>query len=339
MSGGEIVQYLLSGITTGSIYAIIGIGFNIIYNTTGIINFAQGEFLMLGGMIAISLAKIVPLPLAIAAAVLATGLIGVAIQVVFLRWLKDPDVLRMIIITIGLSILVREAALHVWDEKVRALPFFTGDETSSVAVLGARISPQIFWILGVSLLLVLGLSLFFRYSLLGRAMRACASNAVAARLCGIKTRSMITLSFFLAASIGALAGCVVSPVTQTQYDMGTSLAVKGFTCAVLGGLGNSTASVVAGLLIGILESASISVLPLAFKDVVALSILLAILFLRPQGLFALKKKGLLGGRSDIHVRDRLEPTLAKGGGSDMRGRPLAGVSTLLARLLPPRWRS
>ena len=297
MSGGELLQYLLAGITTGSIYAIVAIGFNIIYNTTGIINFAQGEFLMLGGMIAVSLVKLVPLPLAVAAAVLATGLIGVALQVAFFRWLKDPDVLRMIIITIGLSILVREAALHVWDEKVRALPFFTGDETSSVALLGARISPQIFWILGISALLVAGLTLFFNFSLLGRSMRACAANSTAARLCGIKTRSVVTISFFLAAAIGALAGCAVSPLTQTQYDMGTSLAVKGFTVAVLGGLGSTAAAVSAGLLVGVLEAASISILPLAFKDVVSLSILLIILVLRPQGLFTPPKRGILAARS------------------------------------------
>jgi branched-chain amino acid transport system permease protein len=293
MSGGELLQYLLSGITTGSIYAIVAIGFNIIYNTTGIINFAQGEFLMLGGMIAVSLVKLVPLPLAIAAAVLLTGAVGVALQVLFMRWLKDPDVLRMIIITVGLSILVREAALHVWDEKVRALPFFSGDETSSIAVLGARISPQILWILGISALLVIGLTAFFRFSLLGRAMRACAANSTAARLCGIKTRSVVTFSFFLAAAIGALAGCAVSPMTQTQYDMGTSLAVKGFTVAVLGGLGSTGAAVAAGLLVGVLEAASISVLPLAFKDVVSLSILLVILVFRPQGLFAARKSGIL----------------------------------------------
>jgi branched-chain amino acid transport system permease protein len=251
---------------------------------------------MLGGMIAVSLVKLVPLPLAIGAAVLLTGAAGVALQILFMRWLKDPDVLRMIIITVGLSILVREAALHVWDEKVRALPFFSGDETSSIAVLGARISPQIFWILGISALLVIGLTVFFRFSLLGRAMRACAANSTAARLCGIKTRSVVTFSFFLAAAIGALAGCAVSPMTQTQYDMGTSLAVKGFTVAVLGGLGSTGAAVAAGLLVGVLESASISVLPLAFKDVVALSILLLILVLRPQGLFAARKAGFLARR-------------------------------------------
>jgi branched-chain amino acid transport system permease protein len=285
MGADQILQYLLSGITTGSVYAIVGIGFNIIYSSTGIINFAQGEFLMLGGMISVSLSHSMPLAAAIAAAVIMTGLIGVLLQRLFISWLKNPAVLRMIIITIGLSILVREASLHIWDEKVHALPFWTGSETSSLAVLGARISPQVLWVLGVSALMVGALTLFFRHTLTGKAMRACASNATAARLCGIRTSSLVTLSFFIAAAMGGLAGCVVSPLTQTQYDMGTSLAVKGFTCAVLGGLGNVTGAVAAGLLVGVLEAASISVLPLAYKDVVALAIMLCILFFRPEGLF------------------------------------------------------
>src|SRR5512136_1720580 len=155
----QALQYLLAGLTTGSVYAIVGIGFNVIYSATGIINFAQGEFLMLGGMIAVSLAPFLPLPAAIAAAVLVTGIVGVLVQLVFISWLKNPAVLRMIVITIGLSILIREASLHVWDEKVRALPFFSGDETSSIAILGARVSPQILWILGISALLVVVLTL------------------------------------------------------------------------------------------------------------------------------------------------------------------------------------
>ncbi|HTO23925.1 MAG TPA: branched-chain amino acid ABC transporter permease [Spirochaetia bacterium] len=287
----QVLQYLLSGITTGSVYAIVGIGFNIIYSSTGIINFAQGEFLMLGGMIAVTLAPYVPLWLAVAVAVAATGIVGVLLQKVFLGWLKNPAVLRMIIITIGLSILVREASLHIWDEKVRALPFWTGTETSSLAILGARISPQVLWVLAACAVMVGALTLFFKYTLTGRAMRACASNATAARLCGIRTSTLVTLSFFIAAATGALAGCAVSPLTQTQYDMGTSLAIKGFTCAVLGGLGNVTAAVAAGLLVGVLEAASISVLPLAYKDVVALAVMLAILFFRPEGLFGGRRAG------------------------------------------------
>ena len=278
-------QYLVAGLTYGTIYAIVGIGFNIIYNTTGIINFAQGEFVMLGGMTAVTLHAFLPLPLAILGAVLITMAVGGMIEVVFIRWLVKPSVLRMIIITIGISILVREAALMLWGESVRSLPYFTGNEISALSFGGVRVSPQVLWSLGVCAVVVVLLNLFFKFTMLGREMRACAANRDAATLCGIPTRNMITLSFVLSAGIGALAGCVVSPITYTQYNIGTGLAIKGFTVAILGGLGNSMAAVAAGFILGILESFSIWVMPTAYKDAISISILLAMLFLRPSGLF------------------------------------------------------
>jgi branched-chain amino acid transport system permease protein len=293
MSLDTIFQYLLSGITTGSIYAIIAIGFNIIYNTTGIINFAQGEFLMLGGMISISLAGFMPLPAAIVSAVLITAAVGFLIEFLFIRWIKGPTVLRMIIITIGLSIIIREMALHIWDEKVRSLPYFTGNEITSMEILGARFSPQILWVLGTCAIIVVLLNMFYNYTLTGKSMRACASNRTAASLCGIDIKSMVSLSFILSAAIGALAGCVISPITQTQYDCGTSLAIKGFTAAILGGLGSSTGAIIAGLLIGVIEAASISVIPLAYKDAITLTLLLFMLVLRPSGLFGSREAGAL----------------------------------------------
>jgi branched-chain amino acid transport system permease protein len=285
MADEQVLQYIFSGITIGSIYAIVAIGFNIIYNATGIINFAQGEFVMLGGMISFSLNLVLPLPLAILFAVVITVLIGSALEVVFFRPLKNPSVLRMIVITIGLAIVIRESALHIWDEKVRALPFFTGSEIASVTIFGAHVSPQVFWVLGTTGLIVLGLTLFFKYTLTGKAMRACASNSIAAGLCGIRTRVMTNAAFMVSAGIGAVAGAVVSPLTQTHYDMGTGLAIKGFTVAIFGGIGNSIAAVVAGLLLGLLEAFSISILPMAYKDVIAISILLLVLFVKPSGLF------------------------------------------------------
>ncbi len=278
-------QYLVAGLTYGTIYAIVGIGFNIIYNTTGIINFAQGEFVMLGGMTAVTLHAFLPLPLAILGAVLITMAVGGLIEIVFIRWLVKPSVLRMIIITIGISILVREAALVLWGEGVRSLPYFTGNEISALSFGGVRVSPQVLWSLGVCGVVVVLLNLFFKFTMLGREMRACAANRDAATLCGIPTRNMITLSFVLSAGIGALAGCVVSPITQTQYAIGGGLAIKGFTVAILGGLGNSMAAVAAGFILGTLESFSIWVMPTAYKDAISISILLAILFLRPSGLF------------------------------------------------------
>jgi len=285
MTAELFVQYLFAGITYGAIYAIVAIGFNIIYNATGIINFAQGEFVMLGGMISISLLPMMPLWLAITTAVMLTMVFGAFLEICFIRWLENPSVLRMIIITIGLSILTREAALHVWGESIRSLPYFIGDEVMTVALFGARISPQVLWVIGACGLMVIGLNIFFQTTSVGREMRACAANRRAALLCGINTHNMVTLSFMLSAGIGALAGCVMSPITSTQYDIGTGLAIKGFTVAILGGLGNAMAAVGAGLLLGILEAFSVSVVPLAFKDAIAIAILLLILFFRPHGLF------------------------------------------------------
>jgi branched-chain amino acid transport system permease protein len=285
MSPDLFFQYLFAGITYGSIYAIVAIGFNIIYNATGIINFAQGEFVMLGGMIAISLLQYLPLPWAIAGAVAITMMIGAAIEMLFIRWLKSPSVLRMIIITIGISILLREVALHIWGESIRSLPYFFGNEITTFSVGSVHISPQVVWVILACGVMMIGLSLFFKNTPVGREMRACSANRTAALLCGINARNMVTLSFMLSAGIGALAGAVMSPITYTQYDSGTSLAVKGFTVAILGGLGNSAAAVAAGLLLGIIEAFSVSVVPLAFQDAISIAILLIILFVKPHGLF------------------------------------------------------
>jgi branched-chain amino acid transport system permease protein len=286
MNLAQVVQYTLSGITVGSVYAITAIGFNIIYCTTGIINFAQGEFLIIGAMTAVSLSHVLPLPVAIALAVLITTLLGGLIEIVFLRPVKNPSVLQLIVVTIGLSIVIREAMLHIWDEKARSLPYFTGTAVSTVGLLGAHISPQALWVLGISVVIVTVLTLFFRCTVTGWAMRACADDRMAARLCGINNRRMATLSFMLSAGIGALAGCVICPMIQAQYDMGAPLAIKGFTVAILGGLGNSVGAVVAGLLLGVLESMVVSQIPAAYTEVVSIVVLLLVLIFRPSGLFA-----------------------------------------------------
>lgn len=278
-------QYLFAGITYGSLYAIVAIGFNIIYNTTGIINFAQGEFVMLGGMLSISLLQFMPLGAAIAAAVLITMLIGAAIEMLFIRWLVNPSVLRLVIITIGISILLRESALHIWGESIRSLPYFYGNEITTFSLGGVNISPQVLWVIAACAVMMVGLNVFFKSTSIGREMRACAANRTAALLCGINSRNMVTLSFMLSAGIGALAGCVMSPITYTQYDSGASLAIKGFTVAILGGLGNSMAAVAAGLLLGVIEAFSVTVVPLAFQDAITITILLIILFVKPHGIF------------------------------------------------------
>ena len=279
-----ILQYFLSGITKGSIYAVVAIGFNLIYSATGILNFAQGEFVMLGGMVAVSLAFFLPLPVAVAAAVVFVALLGGLLELVFFRRLRRHSILHLVIITIGLSIIIQEAALHVWDEKVRSLPYFTGNEISSMHLFGAAVSPQVLWVLGTVAVIVVFLHVFLKYTMRGRAMRACSSNPDAALLAGINIANMRTLSFVLSAGLGAMAGCVISPITLTHYEMSSGLAIKGFSAAILGGLGNPMAAVLGGLLVGVLEAFSVSVLPAAYTDVTAFAILLLVLFVRPHGL-------------------------------------------------------
>jgi branched-chain amino acid transport system permease protein len=284
-NGSLALQYLLSGVTKGSIYAVVAIGFNLIYSATGVLNFAQGEFVMLGGMVAVTLAYYVPLPVAVAGAVMIVALVGCLLEILFFRKLRRHSVLHLIIITIGLSIVMQEAALHIWDEKVRSLPYFTGNEVSSLKFLGAAISPQVLWVLGTVAVTVVLLHIFLKYTLRGRAMRACSSNPDAAMLAGINIPNMRTLSFGLSAALGALAGCVISPITMTHYEMGAPLAIKGFAAAILGGMGNPMGAVVGGLLVGILEAFAVSRLPAAYNDVAAFAVLLLVLFIRPHGLF------------------------------------------------------
>ena len=293
MDSSQLLQYLFAGITVGSIYAFVAVGYNIIYSATGIINFAQGEFVMLGGMLAYSFSRIMPLGMAVVLAVLLTAAFGGLMELVFIRRMKSGSVLGMIVITIGLSLLIREGALAVWDEQIRALRFFTGTEVSSLNILGARISPQVLWVLGVTLAVTAGLFFFLKFTLTGQALRACSENRRAARLCGIRTERMVSLAFMVSAGIGALGGCVVSPLTQTHYAMGTDLALKGFTVAILGGLGNPLSAVAAGLLLGIIESYSISLLPMAYKDVISIVILLAVLVIKPGGLFGSSRAAAL----------------------------------------------
>ena len=285
MDPSLLLQLFLSGITVGSIYAMVAVGFNIIYNATGIINFAQGEFVMLGGMIMASLVTGLGLPiwLAFPVAVLLVTLVGVLFERMCIYPLKDASVLLLIIITIAASILMKGGAMFIWGKDAKSFPHFSGE--APIAFFGASLLPQVLWILGIVAIAVVLLSLFFKYTMTGRAMRACAANRTAASLVGINVKRIVLLSFALSAALGAIAGIVITPKALMTYDRGTMLALKGFGAAVLGGLGNSTGAVVAGLLVGVLESLGAGLISSHYKDAIALIVLLGVLFVKPSGLF------------------------------------------------------
>jgi branched-chain amino acid transport system permease protein len=278
------LQYLFTGVAIGSIYAMVALGFNIIYNCTGIINLAQGEFVMLGGMFMVTLTTVWKLPLIIAfpIAVLLTVLVGVGFERIAIHPLKNPSVLILIMITIAGSILIKGLAMFAWGKEAAYLPHFSGEKP--IVILGATILPQTLWVLGGLASVVAGLAWFFNRTLVGKAMRACAYNPEAARLVGISVKQMVTFSFGLSAGIGAIAGIVITPIILMDYQRGAMLALKGFGAAILGGLGSGTGAVVAGLLIGVMESLGAGYISSHYKDAIALIVLLVVLFVRPSGL-------------------------------------------------------
>lgn len=273
------------GIQRGSIYALVAIGFNIIYNATGIINFAQGEFVVLGGlmMVTLTMTANLSIPFAFLLSVSFVTIVGILMERLTINPVKEPTVLRLIIITIAVSILLKGAAMCIWGKGSLYMRQFT--QTGPLEFFGALIMPQTLWIIGILAMVVVAYVFFFNFTLTGKCMRACSINRDSARLTGINDRLMVMLAFALSAGIGAVAGVIITPIIQMDYSRGALLGLKGFGAAVLGGLGNSGGAVVAGLLIGVLEALSGGYISSHYMDAIALIVMLCVLFVRPGGIF------------------------------------------------------
>ena len=281
-------QYLVSGLTVGASYGLTALGFTMIVNTTGIINFAQGEFVMLGGMLSVAMFKAgLPLPLAIVAAVAVTALVGALTWHGLIRPVAKSAAVNLIIITIGVSILIRGAVMLIWGKDTFSLPAFSG--VKPLLFMGAALQPQSLWVLSVMLLVLTGLKVFLSRSIHGKAMLACACQAKAARLVGISVERMAMVSFGLSGLVGALGGAILTPITLTSYDVGMMLGLKGFAAAVLGGLGNPFGAAAGGLILGVLESYGAGYVSSAYKDAFAFIVLLLLLLIKPTGLFGAAK--------------------------------------------------
>jgi branched-chain amino acid transport system permease protein len=291
--GADLLQYTISGLTIGVIYALVAIGYNVIYNVTEIINFAQGEFVMLGGLFAVFFVGTLRLPIVVAflGAIVATGCVGFTMERFIIRRARDASVLSLIIITIAISILLKGTAMFCWGKDPYTLPAFSPG--GPILFGGAAIQPQALWVLGVSTLIVICLTVFFRRSVYGKAMLACADNPNAARMTGIPVRQMVLFSFVLSAAIGAAAGVVITPISLMEYDRGALLGLKGFGAAVLGGLGQFHGALIAGAVLGLAESFCAGYLSSGYKDAVALVVLLLALFFKPEGLFGSKEAAKL----------------------------------------------
>ena len=283
----ELLQYLLSGVTVGAVYALVALGFTLIYNASDVVNFAQGEFVMLGGMVTFFAWQAgVPLPLAALLAILAAATIGVLLNKLAIEPARGAPVVSLIIITIGASIFLRGSAQLVFDKQLHRFPSFSGDDP--LRIFGATMLPQGLWVIAGAVAIFVALWLFFARTLTGKAVLATANNRIAASLVGINPNHMMTLSFAVSAAIGALAGVLVTPITLTSYDLGVAMALKGFAAAMLGGMGVPAGALAGGLLLGLIEALTAGYVSSVYKDAVAFVLILVILFVRHQGLFGRK---------------------------------------------------
>jgi len=284
----QFLQFLFSGVTVGAIYALVALGFALIYNASHVINFAQGEFVMLGGLATFGfLGAGFPLPIAAALAILLTIVVGFALQRFAVEPARGATVVSIIIITIGASIFLRGGAQLVWGKDFHRIPAFTGEDP--ILIGGAALLPQSLWVIGMSAVVVVVLRWFFGSTLAGKAMLAVSHNRLAAELCGISVRRVLLLSFGLSGGLGALAGILIAPITLTSYQVGTMLGLKGFCAAIVGGLGSGPGAIVGGLVLGIAEAMSAGYISSAYKDAVAFVAILIVLIVMPGGIFG--KKG------------------------------------------------
>lgn len=285
----ELLQFAFSGLTVGTVYALVAIGFTLIYNASDVVNFAQGEFVMLGGMATVFLYTAgLPLPVAALLAIAITVLVGLALYIFAIDPARGASPVAIIIITIGASIFLRGLAQIVFDKRFHALPHWFGADP--IRIGGAAILPQSLVVIIGAALIVFLLFWFIDRTILGKAILATAANRLAARLVGINVRKVVAFSFAASAAIGAIAGILITPITLTSYDVGTLLALKGFAAAMLGGMGNPVGAVVGGILLGLSESFGAGLISSKYKDAIAFIIILGVLFVRPQGLFGAQHK-------------------------------------------------
>lgn len=285
MDFSQLLQFTFTGLTVGSIYALLAIGFVTIYNTTGILNFAQGEFAMIGAMSCISLVGFgLPMYAAIPLAILFTSLVGLLIERTLIKQARHSTPVTLVVITIGLSIFLKGLGLIIWGTYPKTLAPIL--QMRPIEIFGAVISSQSLFIFGVLVFLLFILYLFFERTFIGSALRASETNAKAASLMGINSHTMAAISFSLAAALGAISGIIIAPLTDATYEMGFMIGLKGFVAMVIGGMNNIPGAAAGGLLLGVLEAFASGFISSTYSDAISFAVLLLVLFFLPNGLFS-----------------------------------------------------
>lgn len=284
-------QFVAGGLAIGAVYGLIGAGFSLIFNTSRVINFAQGQFVVYGGLAAVSLVGMnLPPLVALPLSVVACAVLGGALQALLSTARAGSRELTFIMVTIGVSIAMQGLAHQIWGTDYRTFPLYP---EGAIAILGASVSYATGAILGVTLLVCLVLWMFLYRTLIGTAMRACAADARVCQTVGIRPPRMILGAYLTSAALGGLAGILVTPSLMMSYEFGVLLGIKGFTAAVVGGLVNPFGAIAGGILLGLIEGIGVGVISSDLQDAYAFIALLVILTVKPEGLFG----GALTGSS------------------------------------------
>lgn len=280
----DFLQYFFSGLTNGAIYALIALGFCVVNNTMGIVNFVQVDFVSLGGMMMFTALITLGLPMVpgLLFAVAGVAVVAMLVERFGLRPARSDNHLVLIFLTVGISIILRGIIKIIWGKNRMALPPLTPD--NPINIMGASVLPQALWILLLTVVAIGLLTWFFYRTSLGLSMRAVASNPTAAAVVGIAAGRVRLTSYAIAGGLGGLAGVLVTPITTLNYDVGVLLGLKGFAAAILGGFGSFPGAIIGGLALGLLESLSAGYISSAYKDVVAFVVLLLVLCVRPKGI-------------------------------------------------------
>lgn len=279
----QILQYIFSGLTIGSVYALVALGFNLIYNSTYVINFAQGEFVMMGGMLSIYFLSLgLPVFFACCISVIIVGLCSIAMLKLAIEPSRGASLLILILITLGASSIFKGLILIIMGREYLSFAPFSGER--SLNLLGASIPTQALWIIGIMMAVSFTLLFFFNKTIWGKALRGCAINEKAAKAVGINLKRMVSLSFFLSGVIGSIAGVAVTPMINMNFARGTFIGIKGFAAFILGGAGSSIGSVIGGLSLGLLEALGAGFISSGLKDIVGFVVLICVLLIRPTGI-------------------------------------------------------
>ena len=282
---GDFLQFSFAGLTIGAAYALVAVGFSIVYRGTGAINFMQGEYVMVAGVLAGVVHELYAPPLWATIAVTLLGSLGVGLltELFGVRAVRARTADAITIATIGLAVVLKAGIMIGTGKRTFALPAFSGSEPLRIGT--AALLPQTLWNLGIVVLAAVLFALFFRHTRRGVMLRAAADDREAATMMGVSLRETMGWTFALAALLGGVAGVSLTPITLMSFDSGTLLGLKGFAAAMLGGIGNTYGALLGGLLLGLAESLTAGYVSSQYTDVVAFAVLLMVLFARPTGLF------------------------------------------------------